>query len=1349
MLRPFTRTTFYRVKSKSKICVYTCSENDSPEDYIPVIRKSFIGSTWKYLYRRYIKFRGEIRKTNLRDLAWVKKNKLILYPINVKNNISLKNMKNVIFDVNELFNLYISKLPKMHAGFVNMVSELSVTKVPSDRKTIMIDFINLKKASIEYRYSKLYKLFFVAYRYKDNKEIIKNLPDEIIVVLYNGKSLTYVPLIMEHDYSDVNKALSYLRRFLQLAKEITGEEKVVLDPEIEKLSKEYENTNLVKLDTKTISNAILGTQMNTISKQLNKSDKINTQVLVAKLSNNIKSNDIGIKDTELKVSKTDFRYPLANLIQSDSIKIEPSKTKSIVVDSMKDKTIPKPINDALDKFDAYTYKNIPNDIVDLVSSFEDTDIKLKVLDYKIKELPIPENEIAKSKLMRLELKVKTGIDNKIHKINLKIPSPNEDGSFLIFGNKYTLTKQIFPLPITFPSKHVGKFSSYNTNFKIEYGKMRTQIHISGTKIPLGVYLSYIYGFDTVMKKYKIMYEMHKEPPKNKDIKSYKLKDNLYIYFPTFTELNFLRQNLIHTTFNFKHIDEISENELNEKYFEEFILLYTGDSKVSERIIYLSKIAIDKKTFAILKEKGFPTNLFEVIIFMYEKVIDGYISDRNSIKDTRLRSGDIISHIVYDEIKKGISSYTHQVKQGNKNAEIKIHSDASLISCVTSSSFQLMEYVNPIEEIANKYKVTYAGYKGIPKDAVSDVIRSIHELNYGVVDPIDVPMGSSIGVIQYLTMNQVVTKNGSIVPKEYSENIGSNLLSIAELHVPYISRNEPVRAMMSSNQIKQTTILKNPDIPIVQTGFESVVPLMSKSGIFIEKSKCDGKVKEITDKTITIQCDKGGEDKINIDLKESYSGQGYDGKIVHKPIVSVGQKVKKDEILTSSNAVKNGIEAYGKNLVTAYMFWKGYTFEDGVVIAKSVADKLTSTHIIPLTLFVDKEDKLVYISDKLRRGVKLDAGDELIKASGVKFLNLIDIGMMNSDNLFVLNNKYSLVAPYDGEIIDYEIYTNNVSISNYDQTIINALRDMDVKIHNDKAYIYKGKKYNGIFIKIRISVDKPMEIGDKLTNRGASKGIVCKIEEDKNMPVLPDGRRVELIYNPETFINRTNVGQLFELYTGEIGYQLMRNMGNLPRSKFLNLLKATMQQLDDKYYGPNVYNYLAKCNEKQYREFYMTSKENNGFPIVVPPFAEPSYKHIINAMKVLKIPRKYNVKLDGITKKVPVGMLYVLKQEHMISHKIFARSIGPYTQKTGQPTQGKIREGGQRVGEGDTWALIAWDANNIMKELFGPASDDRSAKQQLYRQIIETGSASLENVHEGTQVSKESFKYLMMGIMCEV
>jgi len=1342
----FSKTYVFKLKEKGNVCVYTFSENDYEEDYIPIFRKQTLVGTWYYAIKRISKVKGKLLKNKLSDYKWLSKNKLIGRLFSNNNNNNFVKTKNVVYDINKVFSKYQNLFPPRSIRYVDIVlNDFSFLKT-NNRKRILFDFINVNKSSVPYYYSKLFQLMYIYHKYENKKDITDLFPDEIYLGIIKNKKIMYIKVVENHNYSNIPKIIGFLRRTLSIVKEVSKSEEINIDPIISKEIDTINNEKLSNIDSKSISTAIVSTQPENVKRYALNVSKPNAAYMISNLF--LKSIPTSSSITNSYIKKKTNTNVLSNIVESKKIEIDKSKqkTQSIAVKTMGNKLTQNPINDALYNFSKYEYETLANEIVGLINNYHYSDININVIDYEVKNVDISKNEITPSNLIELKMKIKTDVDNKVHEISLYLPKMNKDGSFFIYGNRYSVVKQIYPIPITFPKKDFGRYSSYTTTFMMHHLKDKTMIHVIGTKIPLGILLCYLYGFKEVMNRYNIKYTIDNIDKKidNNELK-FKISNDTFIYFK---DLDKYQLDIVNSIFKFKNLNEIDKKALSKEYFDEFIKFYTGNDRITFKFENWIKIALDAKSREVLLEKNLPTDMFNIFIFMHTKILDGYVSDRNSLKESRLRSNEVIAHITFDTLKDQINNYAYQIRMGSKDAKFKLEKNSVLTQCVTSSSFQLMEYVNPIEEFSNQYKVTLSGHNGIPKDAVSDAVRAIHPSSYGIIDPIDVPLGSSIGVIQYLTMNQIITKNGTVFPKEMSDEITNGLLSVATLHVPFVSRNEPVRVMMASNQIKQATTLKNPDIPIVQTGIESLVPLMSKSDTFVKKSMCNGKVKHVSDNEIIIDCDNKKEFKISLEDKKCYSGQGYDGKVSFKPIVHKGQTVKENQILTDSNEVKYGIEAYGKNLVTAYMFWKGYTFEDGVVISESCIEKLTSTHIITLSLFISSDDILTFISDKIKRGNKINAGDILIRAMGVKFIDLIDIGMIDSSNLVINNNKYSLIAPYDGVIKDYKFFISGISINNFKSDIIQQLKDLDVVINEKKKYLYKGKRYQGIFVSIELEVDKPMEIGDKLTNRGASKGIVCKIEKDSNMPKLPDGRHVELIYNPETFINRTNVSQLYEIYVGEIGYQLMMKMSSMNRKQFLQLLTKVMSKYDKKFYGPNIVSYLSKCSETEYNSVLRMAKESRGFPMIVLPFNEPNYKNIIEVMKILKIPNKYTVTFDGIKKQVPVGMLYVMKLEHMVSHKIFARSLGPYNIKTGQPTQGRVREGGQKFGEGDSWTLIAWDTDNLLTEVFGAAADDRMMKQQMYRQIIETGSATLDISH-GEQTSKETFYSLMRGMMLNV
>ena len=139
-------------------------------------------------------------------------------------------------------------------------------------------------------------------------------------------------------------------------------------------------------------------------------------------------------------------------------------------------------------------------------------------------------------------------------------------------------------------------------------------------------------------------------------------------------------------------------------------------------------------------------------------------------------------------------------------------------------------------------------------------------------------------------------------------------------------------------------------------------------------------------------------------------------------------------------------------------------------------------------------------------------------------------------------------------------------------------------------------------------------------------------------------------------------------------------------------------------------------------------KSSGFvPIIVPPFKSPSHKHIANALKVLGLKPAYHLSLPEFNVKtkhpVPVGYMYITKLEHLASEKVHSRATGPTVGKILQPTGGKRRDGGQRMGEGDTHAIISYNCPLALSELFGPMSDDIVSKNEILTDIIQTGDAS--------------------------
>ena len=236
-----------------------------------------------------------------------------------------------------------------------------------------------------------------------------------------------------------------------------------------------------------------------------------------------------------------------------------------------------------------------------------------------------------------------------------------------------------------------------------------------------------------------------------------------------------------------------------------------------------------------------------------------------------------------------------------------------------------------------------------------------------------------------------------------------------------------------------------------------------------------------------------------------------------------------------------------------------------------------------------------------------------------------------------------------------------------------------------------------------------------------------------MPRTPWGDRVDIVLNPLGIIGRMNVGQIYELYCGLIGKELAnRILKETSKTNVVDIFKNVLSTLDNtknKKFSTDFIKNLRSINRANY-ELMIEQIRKSGFaPIIVPPFQTPTYKNIISTMKLLGLKSGYKLFLPNYNTKtsyeVPVGYMYMTKLEHMGEAKLHARSTGPVTSKTLQPTGGKSREGGQRIGEMDTYSFLSYNATLTLSELMGPMSDDRTTQNEMISEIIQTGQTEFK------------------------
>ena len=655
---------------------------------------------------------------------------------------------------------------------------------------------------------------------------------------------------------------------------------------------------------------------------------------------------------------------------------------------------------------------------------------------------------------------------------------------------------------------------------------------------------------------------------------------------------------------------------------------------------------------------------------------------------------------------------------------------------------------------------------------------------------------------------------------YADVSPNQIASISASLIPFLEHDDANRALMGSNMMRQAVPLLRPESPIVGTGLERQVAKDSRVLINAEGA---GTVQYVDANMITIQYDRTDEQAlVSFDTDEkSYNlikfrktNQGT--SINLKPIVKIGDRVEAGQVLCEGYATQQGELALGRNMKVAFMPWKGYNFEDAIVISEKVVreDIFTSIHIDEYSLDVrdtklgaeELTNDIPNVSEEatkdldengmIRIGAEVNPGDILIgkitpkgesdptpeekllrAIFGDKAGDVKDASLKASPSLrgVVINKKLfkralkdktkrardkeaiaaleaSYVSKFEGLkdiLIDklFNLITGKTSQGvfndlgeevlpkgkKFTQKMLNSVGDFthlhgtwttdkDLNklvvelVHNYKIKVndlqgaLRREKFTisvgdelpaGILklAKIYVAKKRKLKVGDKMAGRHGNKGIVARIVRQEDMPFLEDGTPVDIVLNPLGVPSRMNIGQIYETVLGWAG-----------------------QKLDQKYATPIFDG--ANINE-------------------------------INALTdEAGIPRYGHTYLyDGGTGKrfdqpATVGVIYMIKLGHMIEDKMHARSIGPYSLITQQPLGGKAQFGGQRFGEMEVWALEAYGASSILREILTVKSDDVLGRAKTYEAIVKGETMPEPGLPESFNVLMHELKGLGLDVKLE-
>lgn len=480
-------------------------------------------------------------------------------------------------------------------------------------------------------------------------------------------------------------------------------------------------------------------------------------------------------------------------------------------------------------------------------------------------------------------------------------------------------------------------------------------------------------------------------------------------------------------------------------------------------------------------------------------------------------------------------------------------------------------------------------------------------------------------------------------------------------IPFLEKNYVYRSLMGSNQQRQAVPLIRPSAPVVGTGLESVAARNSGQIVLAED---DGEVIKATGSEVIVKYPSGNVKYEPLHFVRSNEGTSINQKVV----VNSGDKVKKGDVLIEGMSIENGELALGKELITAFMPWEGYNFEDAIIISRKLVedDMLTSVHIVDFMIEV-RETKL---------------GPEIVTR---------DIPNVSEDALRHLDDDGIVrigAEVYPGDILVGKITPKGEQELSSEERLLRAIfgekakevRDTSQRMSNGKHGKVVGVKVfsrenghelkSGVLMQIQIFVAqmRKISVGDKLGGRHGNKGVIARILPEEDMPFMEDGTPVEIILNPLGVSARMNLGQLFETHLSmaarALGIKVASpSFNGVPEDKIRELLTEAGLPEDGKQQL-----YDGRTGE---------------------PFQE----------------------------RTTVGSMYMIKLNHMVADKIHARSTGPYTMVTQQPLGGKAQNGGQRFGEMEVWALEAYGAATTLQEMLTIKSDDVYGRSKAYESII--------------------------------
>jgi DNA-directed RNA polymerase subunit beta len=298
-----------------------------------------------------------------------------------------------------------------------------------------------------------------------------------------------------------------------------------------------------------------------------------------------------------------------------------------------------------------------------------------------------------------------------------------------------------------------------------------------------------------------------------------------------------------------------------------------------------------------------------------------------------------------------------------------------------------------------------------------------------------------------------------------------------------------------------------------------------------------------------------------------------------------------------------------------------------------------------------------------------------------------------------------------------------AIAELDEAFNTKLRILDSIKEEKIAVLKKGDDLSsGVIkvVKVYIASKRTISVGDKIAGRHGNKGVISNIVPIEDMPYMEDGSYVDLVLNPLGVPSRMNVGQILETILGFAGKKLGENLRKFVEEKSYTHVKDFLE----KQFGKSVIDSFEEGHGKDGLLKLAQRTVKSGVHFSIPIFQGANFENDIQPLlEEAGLCKSGSLRLrDGRTgeyfdQPVTVGVIYILKLNHMVDDKLHARSVGPYSLITQQPLGGKAQFGGQRFGEMEIWALEAYGASYTLQEMLTYKSDDVTGRHKVYESIV--------------------------------